>query len=89
MEFDSLWFSYKRPKDGEIAPEDSMTMLRVGVHGIDELYEQCQDEGIVHPNAPLEEKQWGFREFAVTDHDGNLVTFFEPPEGHDPRQDET
>ena len=57
-----------------------LTQLR----GIDGLYEQCQEEGIVHENAPLEEKPWGFREFAVRDHDGNLVTFFEPPEGYDP-----
>ena len=42
---------------------------------------------IVHPNAPLEEQPWGFREFAVIDHDGNLVTFFEPPQDYDPRED--
>ena len=60
-------------------------MIRVGVRGIDQLYEQCQAEEIVHPNAPLEEKPWGFREFAVTDHDGNLVTFFEPPAGYEPQ----
>jgi catechol 2,3-dioxygenase-like lactoylglutathione lyase family enzyme len=61
-----------------IAPENSMTSLRAGVRGIDGLYEHCQDEGIVHPNAPLEEQPWGFREFAVVDRDGNLLTFFEP-----------
>jgi hypothetical protein len=38
----------------------------------------------VHPNALLREQPWGFREFAVVDHDGNLVTFFEPPAGHEP-----
>jgi catechol 2,3-dioxygenase-like lactoylglutathione lyase family enzyme len=61
-----------------IAPENSMTSLRAGVRGIDGLYEHCQDEGIVHPNAPLEEQPWGFREFGVADRDGNLLTFFEP-----------
>ena len=76
------WIHFWGPS--EIAPEDSMTMMRVGVRGIDELYQRCHDEGIVHANASLEEKPWGFREFAVTDHDGNLVTFFEPPEGYDP-----
>ncbi len=60
-----------------IPPENSNTMIRVGVRGIDALYEHCQAEGIVHRNGPLEEKPWGFREFAVVDHDGNLVTFFE------------
>ena len=63
-----------------IEPKDSMFMYRVGVRDIDELYEQCRAEGIVHPNAPLEEKPWGAREFAVVDGDGNLLTFFQFPE---------
>jgi uncharacterized glyoxalase superfamily protein PhnB len=62
-----------------------MTTIRVGVRGIDALYEDCRSEGIVHPNAPLKEQPWGFREFAVTDNDGNLVTFFEPPADYNPR----
>ena len=63
-----------------IAPEESMFMYRVGVRGIDALYEECEAKKIVHPNAPLEEKPWGAREFAVVDGDGNLLTFFEFPE---------
>jgi uncharacterized glyoxalase superfamily protein PhnB len=77
------WIHFWGPSG--IEPEQSNTMIRVGVRGIDELYEHCRAEGIVHPNAPLEEQPWGFREFAVCDHDGNLVTFFEPPEEYDPR----
>ena len=50
---------------------------RIRVEGIDELYEHCTDEGIVHPNAPLGEQPWGTREFAVIDADNNLLTFFE------------
>jgi catechol 2,3-dioxygenase-like lactoylglutathione lyase family enzyme len=60
-----------------IEPADSMTMFRIRVGGIDELYEYCRSKSIVHPNAPLEEKPWGAREFAVLDGDGNLLTFFE------------
>jgi catechol 2,3-dioxygenase-like lactoylglutathione lyase family enzyme len=60
-----------------IEPKSSMTMFRIRVAGIDELYERCREHEIVHPNAPLEEKPWGAREFAVTDVDGNLLTFFE------------
>ena len=60
-----------------IEPEDSMAMFRIRVEGIDELFASCGDRGIVHPNAPLEEKPWGAREFGVTDGDGNLLTFFE------------
>jgi catechol 2,3-dioxygenase-like lactoylglutathione lyase family enzyme len=77
------WIHFYGPSG--ISPEDSMTMLRVGVRGIDELYEHCQAEDIVHPNAPLVEQHWGFREFSVRDLDGNLVTFFEPPAGYEPK----
>jgi hypothetical protein len=62
-------------------------MIRLGVRGIDELHEHCQTREIVHPNCPLEEQPWGFREFAVIDHDGNLVTFFETPQDYDPREE--
>jgi catechol 2,3-dioxygenase-like lactoylglutathione lyase family enzyme len=76
------WIHFWGPS--EIAPEDAMTMIRLGVRGIDELYAHCVERDIVHPNAPLEDTPWGFREFSVTDRDGNLVTFFEPPPGHEP-----
>ena len=72
------------------AASDSTTALRVGVQGIDELYGECRvARGSCMPNAALHEEPWGFKEFSVIDLDGNLVTFFEPPEGHDPREDET
>jgi catechol 2,3-dioxygenase-like lactoylglutathione lyase family enzyme len=77
------WIHFWGPSG--IPPEKSDTMIRVGVRGIDPLYEHCRGEEIVHPNAPLQETPWGFREFAVTDHDGNLVTFFEPPAGYEPQ----
>jgi catechol 2,3-dioxygenase-like lactoylglutathione lyase family enzyme len=67
-----------------IAPHDSMTMFRLGVRGIDGMYAHCSALDIVHPNAPLETKPWGSREFAVIDLDGNLVTFFEFPADHRP-----
>jgi catechol 2,3-dioxygenase-like lactoylglutathione lyase family enzyme len=82
---DDSWIHFWGPSG--IEPPDSMTMIRVGVQGIDDLYTHCETEGIVHPNAPLETKPWGFREFAVTDRDGNLVTFFEPPQGYDPGEE--
>jgi hypothetical protein len=60
-----------------IEPKDSNTMFRIRVEGIEELYGMCGERGIVHPNAPLEAKPWGAREFAILDVDGNLLTFFE------------
>lgn len=53
------------------------TSCRIQVLGIEELFRTCETLGIVHPNAPLETKPWGNREFAILDLDGNLVTFHE------------
>src|SRR2546429_9933180 len=53
------------------------TGCRVQVQAIDGLHAQCASQAIVHPNAPLESKPWGTKEFAVLDPDGNLVTFYE------------
>ena len=49
--------------------------FRLQVEGIDELYAQC--DGHVHPSGPLAETDWGTREFAVLDPDGNLIGFWE------------
>ena len=53
------------------------TSCRIRVQGLDALYSACTAAGIVHPNAPLDEKPWGAKEFAVLDPDGNLITFAE------------
>ena len=53
------------------------TGCRVQVRGLEQLFERCQSLDIVHPNAPLEVKPWGNKEFAITDTDGNLITFHE------------
>jgi hypothetical protein len=81
------WIHFWGPS--AIAPEDSNTMFRLGVRGIDDLYAHCVGRDIVHPNAPLVEQPWGFREFSVRDRDGNLVTFFEPPAEYDPRAEDS
>jgi catechol 2,3-dioxygenase-like lactoylglutathione lyase family enzyme len=53
------------------------TSCRVYVTDIDALFGEFQPLGVVHPNAPLEHKAWGSREFGVLDPDGNLITFVE------------
>ncbi|WP_114971524.1 bleomycin resistance protein [Rhodoferax ferrireducens] len=53
------------------------TSCRIRVQGLDALYAVCTTAGIVHPNALLDEKPWGAKEFAVLDPDGNLITFAE------------
>ncbi len=50
---------------------------RIGMKGVDDLYERFGPMDITHPNAPLEDKPWGTREFSVLDPDRNLITFFE------------
>lgn len=59
-----------------IEPTDSDTMLRVEVEDLDVLYLDCQKRDLVHPKAPLQDKPWGTREFAIRDLDGHLITFF-------------
>src|SRR2546427_12356997 len=49
------------------------TSCRIYVEGIDQLF--AEFEGVIHPNAPLESKPWGSREFGVLDPHGNLITF--------------
>jgi catechol 2,3-dioxygenase-like lactoylglutathione lyase family enzyme len=56
------------------------TSCRVGVENIDPLYEEFSAAGVVHPNGKLQQKPWGFREFAILDEAGNLITFAEEPE---------
>jgi hypothetical protein len=53
------------------------TSCRVRVQGIEGLYAECASRAIVHPNAPLDTRPWGTKEFAILDPDGNLVTFYE------------
>jgi catechol 2,3-dioxygenase-like lactoylglutathione lyase family enzyme len=53
------------------------TSCRVQVRAIGLLHAQCAGHGIVHPDAPLQAKPWGTKEFAILDPDGNLVTFYE------------
>ena len=53
------------------------TSCRVYVAGIDELFDEFQSQGVIHPRAPLATKPWGSLEFGILDPDGNLVTFVE------------
>ena len=50
---------------------------RIAVTGVDELYRHCQQLGVVHPNAPLQDRWWGTREFGVLDPDGNLISLYQ------------
>ena len=64
--------------DADIPKE---TSCRIDVLGIEALYEEMTASGVVHPNGPLRQQPWRFKEFAVLDGDGNLVKFCEQMEG--------
>lgn len=49
---------------------------RILVTGVDDFYSSL-DQSIIHPNAELETKPWGAREFGLLDLNGNLITFAE------------
>jgi catechol 2,3-dioxygenase-like lactoylglutathione lyase family enzyme len=53
------------------------TGCRVAVTGIEALYVEYQQAGVIHPNGALEEKPWGMKEFVALDMDGNALFFFE------------
>ena len=52
---------------------------RIRVEGIDTLYEELRAAAVLHPvsRSGVSDEDWGAREFATLDADGNLVTFFE------------
>jgi|GEM_PF-142452 len=51
---------------------------RVAVRGVDELYEQMQQQQVIHPDEPLATQPWGMRQFSVLDPNGNRITFAQP-----------
>jgi catechol 2,3-dioxygenase-like lactoylglutathione lyase family enzyme len=53
--------------------------FRVRVNGVDELYEELGERNVLHPVSKdsVSKTDFGTREFATIDLDGNLVTFFE------------
>jgi catechol 2,3-dioxygenase-like lactoylglutathione lyase family enzyme len=52
---------------------------RIVVDGVDELYEELARADVLHPVSKdgVDDTDFGTREFATLDRDGNLVTFFQ------------
>jgi catechol 2,3-dioxygenase-like lactoylglutathione lyase family enzyme len=52
---------------------------RVRVDGVDELYDELRRSDVLHPVSKdgVSETEFGTREFATLDLDGNLLSFFE------------
>ena len=53
--------------------------FRVRVEGVDELYDELRQADVLHPvsREGVGDTDFGTREFATLDLDGNLVTYFE------------
>ncbi|MGQ0573210.1 MAG: bleomycin resistance protein [Pseudonocardia sp.] len=51
---------------------------RIEVDDVDALYAEMAAAGVLHPTDPgsAQDTDWGTREFAALDLDGNLLTFF-------------
>ena len=52
---------------------------RIRVQGVDELYEELKGQGVLHRVSEngVSDTDFGTREFATLDLNGNLITFFE------------
>jgi catechol 2,3-dioxygenase-like lactoylglutathione lyase family enzyme len=52
---------------------------RIEVEGVDELYAELRERDVLHPVSRngVDDTDFGTREFATLDQDGNLVTFFQ------------
>jgi catechol 2,3-dioxygenase-like lactoylglutathione lyase family enzyme len=51
---------------------------RIATDGVDELYEEMRASGVLHPvsKESVDDTDFGTREFATVDLDGNLITYF-------------
>jgi hypothetical protein len=70
----------------EFHPREAMIAL--GTTQPDEFYEVLKARGKVDIAEPLEDKEWGYRQFTVRDCDGNALTFFKFLEGGNPGDEE-
>lgn len=59
-------------------PLNNYGQVYIRLKGIESFYEMLLASAIeIHPNAPLQSKPWGQKEFALLDPDHNLLTFGE------------
>ncbi len=62
----------------ELNPKENYGQVYIRTNNIDELYQSILNKKIsIHPNAQLQIKSWGQKEFSLLDPDNNLLTFGE------------
>lgn len=56
-------------------PKENYGQVYIRTDNIDGFYQSLLDKRIpIHPNAPLQVKPWGMKEFSLLDPDNNLLT---------------
>lgn len=62
----------------DLNPKENYGQVYIRTNEIEKLYQSFLDKNVsIHPNAPLQSKPWGQKEFALLDPDHNLLTFGE------------
>ncbi|MBH1960185.1 MAG: VOC family protein [Flavobacteriia bacterium] len=60
----------------ELDIKENYGQIYLRTNNIEELYEDLLNQNVqIHPNAPLQIKPWGQKEFSLLDPDYNLLTF--------------
>jgi len=77
MKRDALVLHFWACEDKYIAEN---TSCYVDVQDVTGLYAEYQAAGVVHPNGTLQTHDYGMRDFAILDADGNMIKFGEPVE---------
>ena len=70
--------------------ETSAARIGMSTRGLEHLHEMlraCSQKGEVEMEKTARDEPWGFREFAIKDLDGNILTFFRYLEGGNPGDD--
>ncbi|UFK97146.1 bleomycin resistance protein [Kaistella faecalis] len=60
----------------ELDIKENYGQIYLRTNNIEELYDELLKQNVqIHPNAPLQIKPWGQKEFSLLDPDCNLLTF--------------
>lgn len=63
----------------DLIPEENDGQVYIRCNDIENWYHYLIDKGVpIHPNAPLEAKPWGQKEFSLLDPDLNCLTIGQP-----------
>ena len=69
--FEIHFFEFK-----ELDIKENYGQIYLRTNNIEEFYEDLLNQNVpIHPNAPLQIKPWGQKEFSLLDPDCNLLTF--------------